>query len=216
MISYFSADTIQEIMNCQTELNEIHNDLCNACKKNTWYIVLCALIIIFSLVTIILGGYIVTRIDSESRVGWGLFQTGIIFCLFITVFYLLPEFLRIVMNLLYPIRVKPLKTRLSKRHVVEQDIEMGLPERESPLRSKRIKELSTGNVKSSPKLKGIQNHDTNTDNSTHRERSNSNRSRSNSEIAKIKKIATEIVKPHVDPPAMTDNPMRKSASSSRL
>jgi len=188
-------------MECQSEMNEMHDDLCNLCKKSVWYIVLCTLIITFSLVTITLGGYIVIRIDSESKVGWGLFQTGIILCLFISVFYLLPEFIRIVLNLLYPIRVKVLKTRAPKRErIVEHDIEMG---HEISTRPKRTHDSLTGNPKSkpSPKIKEI--HDYN------RERSNSNRSRSNSEIVKIKKIAAEIVLSR-DPvkPVMLDNPMR--------
>jgi len=216
-IMFFNLIPFQEIMDCQTELNEIHDDLCNSCKKNVWYIVLCGLIITFSIVTISLGGYIVTIIDSESKVGWGLFQTGIIFCLFIAVFYLLPEFIRITMNIMYPIRIKPLKTKLSKRHVVEHDIEMGIPERESSIRSKRINDLSTGNAKSSPKsspnLKGIPNHESN---SVNTKSINSNRSRSNSEIAKIKKIAAEVVKQQEAEPSMIDNPMRKTTSVSRL
>jgi hypothetical protein len=129
------------------------------------------------------------------------------------VFYLLPEFIRIILNFFYPIRVKPLKAKLSKRHLIEHDIEMGIPERESPIRSKRIKDLSTGNAKSSPKLKGIPNHESN---SVNTKSINSNRSRSNSEIMKIKKIAAEVVKQQEAEPSMTDNPMRKTTSVSRL
>jgi hypothetical protein len=193
-----------KLMECQSEMNEMHDDLCNLCKKSVWYIVTCALIITFSLVTITLGGYIVIRIDSESKVGWGLFQTGIILCLFISVFYLLPEFIRIVLNLLYPIRVKVLKTRAPKRErIVEHDIEMG---HEISTRPKRTRDSPTGKPKPSPKIKGISGDKTISGN---RERSNSNRSRSNSEIVKIKKIAAEIVLSR-DPvkPVMIDNPMR--------
>ena len=193
-----------KLMECQSELNEIHDDLCKFCKKSVWYIVICALIITFSLVTITLGGYIVARIDSESKVGWGLFQTGIILCLFISVFYLLPEFIRIVMNFFYPIRVKVLKSRVSRLEtIVEHDIEMG---HELSTRPKRTHDSPTGNPKPSPKIKGISGSKAISGN---RERSNSNRSRSNSEIMKIKKIAAEIVLSR-DPvkPVMIDNPMR--------
>jgi hypothetical protein len=146
----------------------------------------------------------VIRIDSESKVGWGLFQTGIILCLFISVFYLLPEFIRIVLNFFYPIRVKILKSRSSRLEtIVEHDVEMG---NELSTRPKRTCDSPTGNSKPSPKIKGMSGDKAISGNN--RERSNSNRSRSNSEIMKIKKIAADIVKPQPAKPVMIDNPMR--------